>query len=187
MTILIDIDGVIFNTQETLLKWLNSFHLLNYTIEDITSYDWFDKTFIDPWEPMEFEEFWNDIAVNQQAIDYILKWKHEGHNIKFVTATYYHHALPYKIYKLLDYFKGEFNDKDVIICHDKEMIKGNILIDDCYDNINKFAMNFGYYGILYKQPWNFKQFIDKESNCKIWCYDTWNGIDSCIQYLNENG
>lgn len=187
MTILVDIDGVIFNTQETLLDWLNIRYDTNYIIHDITSYDWFDKTFESSWEATEYEVFWDYVKANQQSIDYILKWKHEGHIVKFVTASRYNESLPRKIYKLLDYFKGEFNDKDVIICHDKEMIKGNILIDDCYDNIKKFAMNFGCYGILYKQPWNFKQFIDKESNYQIWCYDTWSGIDSCIQYLNENG
>lgn len=184
MTILVDIDGVIFNTQETLLDWLNSFHLLNYTIEDITSYDWFDKTFIDPWEPMEFEEFWNDVEANKETIDYILKWEHEGHTLKFVTASYYHYTLPTKIHKLLDYFNGEFDDKDVIICHDKSMVLGHLLIDDCFDNCDNFHSN----SILYKQPWNKnakskKKFINSGIILRT---DNWNLIDNAVQLIVSN-
>ena len=183
MTILIDIDGVIFNTQETLLSWLNSFHLLNYTIEDITSYDWFDKTFCNPWEPMEFEEFWNDVTANKQAINYILKWKHEGHTIKFVTASYYHHALPTKIHKLLDCFNGEFDDKDVIVCHDKSMILGTLLIDDCFDNCN----NFNSYSIVYEQPWN-ENYIEKNRvfNPILFRTNNWELIEKTIKMFQKN-
>ena len=181
MTILIDIDGVIFNTQEMLLSWLNSFHLLNYTIEDITSYDWFDKTFINPWEPMEFEEFWNDVEVNEQAVDYIIKWKHEGHTIKFVTASYYHHALSTKVNKLLDCFNGEFDDKDVIVCHNKSMIVGTLLIDDCFDNCD----NFHSHSIIYKQPWNKeakskKEFINSDIILRT---NDWQLIDDAVRLI----
>ena len=150
MTILIDVDGVIFNTQETLLNCLNIKYDTNYTIDDITSYDWFDNTFDEPWKPMEYKLFWYYTKANKQAIDYILKWKNEGHTIKFVTASYYHHALPTKIHKLLDCFNGEFDDKDVIVCHDKSMVCGDLLIDDCADN----CFGFNNPAVLYEQPWN---------------------------------
>lgn len=151
MTILVDIDGVIFNTQETLLKQINETYETEYTIEDVTSYDWFNKKFNNnPWETLKSESFWFRVRANKQAIDYILKWKHEGHTIKFVTASSYHHALPYKIHKLLDYFNGEFDDKDVIICHDKNMVRGDLLIDDFLKNCNEFHE----FSIVYAQPWN---------------------------------
>lgn len=184
MTILVDIDGVIFNTQETLLSWLNEFEDANYTMDDITSYDWFDKTFEDPWEPMTHESFWRCVKANHQAIDYILKWKHKGHTIKFVTASYYHNNLPFKIHKLLDYFNGEFDDKDVIICHDKSMVLGSVLIDDCFDNVKNFPRLFSRDAILYAQPWNIRQYYEEDS-CNIVCCDNWSKIDTHIQFLSK--
>lgn len=182
MTILVDIDGVIFNTQETLLDWLNIRYDTNYTIEDITSYDWFDKTFDHPWEIMGHDVFWSTVKADKNAIDYILKWKHEWHIIKFVTASYYHHALDVKIHKLLDSFYGEFDDKDVIICHDKNMIRGDLLIDDCFDNVKRFiTMDYGQHGILYLQPWNILQYMD--FNNSLIGLDSWSEIDRCIQSI----
>ncbi len=181
MTILVDIDGVIFNTQEMLLKWLNPRYLTKYTIEDITSYDWFDKTFDNPWKIMEHDTFWHTVKANKQAIDYILKWKHEGHTIKFVTASYYHQALPTKIHKLLDYFNGEFDDKDVIVCHDKNMVVGTLLIDDCFDNCD----NFHSHSIVYNQPWNEyekskRKFFDSNIILRT---NNWLSIDGAVRLI----
>lgn len=173
MTILVDIDGVIFNTQEMLLKWLNTRYFTKYTFKDITSYDWFDKTFDNPWEIMEHDTFWYTVKANKQAIDYILKWKHEGHTIKFVTASSYHHALPYKIHKLLNYFNGEFDDKDVIICHDKSLIMGNLLIDDYLKNCNEFHG----FSIVYAQPWN--------NNTNLIRTNDWDVIDKRVQRIKK--
>lgn len=39
MTILVNIDGVVFNTQEHLLELLNDFNHINFTVENIDSYD----------------------------------------------------------------------------------------------------------------------------------------------------
>ena len=182
MTILVDIDGVIFNTQETLLKWLNNQYKTKYTIEDITSYDWFDKTFFNPWELTKFEEFWNGVKASKQAIDCILKWKHEGHTIQFVTASHYNYTLPIKIRKLLDYFNGEFDDKDVIICHNKSMVRGDILIDDCFDNCKQFVMIKNQQSILYSQPWNVDQFFSENEIRNMTSYGTWEGVDAYIKF-----
>lgn len=173
MTILVDIDGVIFNTQEVLLNWLNEVYKTDYVLDDITSYDWFDKTFDHPWEIMKFDEFWNKVKANKQAIYYFLKWKHEGHTIKFVTASYYHRSLPFKIHKLLDCFNGEFDDKDVIVCHDKSLIMGNLLIDDYLKNCNEFHG----FSIVYTQPWN------KDTN--LIRTDDWAVIDKRVQYIKK--
>ena len=182
MTILVDIDGVIFNTQEVLLNWLNEVYKTDYVLDDITSYDWFDKTFDHPWEIMKFDEFWNKVKANKQAIYYILKWKHEGHTIKFVTASYYHRSLPFKIHKLLDCFNGEFDDKDVIICHDKGMVRGDLLIDDCFDNVKRFIkMDCEQHGILYLQPWNVLPYF----NYGLVGVNCWFVLDKWIQFIDS--
>ena len=45
MKILFDCDGVLNNFQEHLLNILNKKHNTNYTIDDITYYDWIPDTF----------------------------------------------------------------------------------------------------------------------------------------------
>lgn len=188
MTILVNIDGVVFNTQETLLKWTNESCATDYSVDDITSCDWFyTKFYSDPWTTMENEEFWQDVHVDDDAIDCILKWKHEGHTIKFITASYYYSALSFKIRRLLDYLNGdgEFDDEDVIVCHDKNMVRGDILIEDNFDNANIFSKIPNQYSILYSQPWNINQFLQTEQIGKMLPYDNWDGIDAGVQFINR--
>ena len=183
MTILVDIDGVIFNTQEHLLELLNDFNHTNFTVENIDSYDWFDKNFTRPFDLTENVAFWNDVKANEEAIKHILKWKHKGHTVKFVTASYYHYGLPTKIHRLLDYFNGDFDDKDVIVCHDKSMVHGDILIDDCFDNCD----NFYDHSVVYKQPWNKEAKSKKEfvnSGIMLRTND-WQLIDNAVQLLRR--
>lgn len=174
-----------FYTQEHLLELLNDFNHTHFTVENIDSYDWFDKNFTRPFDLTENVAFWNDVKTNEEAIKHILKWKHEGHTIKFVTASYYHYSLPTKIHRLLDYFNGEFDDRDVIVCHDKNMVRGDVLIDDCFENADAFGNIPNQYSILYYQPWNINQFLHEENIGKMLSYDSWDGIDNCVHYIKR--
>lgn len=179
MTILIDIDGVIFNTQETLLNIMNTIYQTNYSFEEINYYEWFDEHFLNPWRFLEQETFWNFILVNQDAVEFISKWIEQGHTVKFVTATHYHQAINAKMRKLKNSFSGLIEDKDIIVCHDKSMVRGDILIDDYFDN----CTNFGNYAILFSQPWNSIKQIEDITN--ILRLDDWEKIDRVIQYIKE--
>lgn len=183
MTILVDIDGVIFNTQETLLNFLNNRYDKNYTIDDITSYDWFDKTFKDPWSFMEKPEFWYAVKTSPDAVKYITKWIQEGYIVKIVTASHFHHGIFSKMSKLKRDFGGVIRDEDIIICHDKSMILGTLLIDDCFDNCN----NFNSWSIVYKQPWN-ENYIEKNRvfNPILFKTNNWELIEKMIKMVQKN-
>lgn len=185
MTILVDIDGVIFNTQETLLNFLNNRYDTNYTVDNITSYDWFDKTFKDPWGFMEKPEFWYAVNTNPDAVKYITKWIQEGYIVKIVTASHFHHGIFSKISKLKRDFGGMIRDEDIIICHDKSMVRGDILIDDCFYNADTFSNIPNQYSILYSQPWNIYQFLHEEEIGKMLSYGSWDGIDGCVHYVEH--
>lgn len=45
MRILIDVDGVMLNTQEALLKRLNNRYGTRYTLENVTHYHWFESVY----------------------------------------------------------------------------------------------------------------------------------------------
>ena len=45
MKILIDVDGVMLNTQEALLKRLNNRYGTRYTLENVIHYHWFENVY----------------------------------------------------------------------------------------------------------------------------------------------
>lgn len=171
MTILVDIDGVIFNTQEHLLDWLNVMFNTYYTLSDVTSYDWFDKTFENPWTVTEKPEFWYGVKTNQEAVKYISKWICQGHYVKFVTASHYTQGLYNKLRKLKHDFNWIVYDKDIIVSHDKSLIQGCVLIDDNIENVTEFE---GPYFVIYSQPWNDKDVYNSSRS------NNWEEIDSNI-------
>ena len=173
MTILVDIDSTITNFGEMLLLANNQLHNTNYRYTDIISYDWFDKTFSNPWKPTEYRCFWNTVEVNPAAVTAIERWIRQGHQVYLCTASHSNDMIGYKIRKTLEPFNPEIiNERNVIIAQDKSIIMGDAMVDDFVDNL----VNFEGVRICYAQPWN-----------KFWWGfrdDSWNSIDNFIkQYI----
>lgn len=171
MTILVDIDSTITNFGEMLLLANNQLHNTNYRYTDITSYDWFDKTFPNPWKPTKYQCFWNTVEVNPAAVTVIERWVRQGHKVYLVTASHFNNMLGYKIKRTLEPFNSNLiNERNIVIAQDKSIIMGNVIIDDCVDNL----YNFDDVCICYKQPWN-----------KKWPYpfryNDWDKINDVIQ------
>lgn len=151
MTILVDIDSTITNFSEMLLLANNQLHNTNYQYTDITSYDWFDQTFYTPWKPTEYQCFWNTVEVNPAAVTAIERWVRQGHQVYLCTASHFNDVLGYKIKRTLEPFNPELiNERNVIIAQDKSAIMGDVMIDDCVENL----YNFNGTRICYAQPWN---------------------------------
>ena len=137
MIILVDIDSTITNFGEMLLLANNQLHNTNYRYTDITSYDWFDQTFYTPWKPTEYQCFWNTVEVNPAAVTTIEKWVKQGYKVYLVTASHFNDMLGYKLNKTLEAFNlALINERNVIVAQDKTAILGDIMIDDCVDNLN---------------------------------------------------
>ena len=82
MTILIDLDSTLTNFAEILLNWLKQNNTeFSPTYEDITSYNWFEENFINPWWPTELKNFWFEVRVSEDAIDKVLKWREQDHQV----------------------------------------------------------------------------------------------------------
>lgn len=173
MTILVDIDSTITNFGEKLLETTNKYYQTNYTYNDIVSYDWFDKTFEDPWWYTRYQTFWDEVKVNPEAISTLERWVKQGHKVLLVTASHFNDALGYKIRKTLEPFNPELiNERNVIIAQDKSTIMGDVMIDDCVDNLK----DFNGLRICYAHPWN--------AHCgDMERIDDWNLIDELVQNL----
>ena len=182
MTILIDLDSTLTNFAEILLKWLKQdAHLLDtttnlpFTYEDIVSYNWFEENFDNPWWPTELKSFWFEVRVNEDAVDKILKWREQGHQVFIVTASHFNNMLGYKILSTLsDFPEDTLDESDIIITRHKEIIKGDILIDDNMNNLHGFRGN----RICYAQPWN-KDYVGARTN-------DWDMIDKYIELFDNS-
>lgn len=173
MTILVDIDNTITNFSEVLLQANNNEYDTDYTYNQITSYDWFDKTFEDPWFITTRHYFWNIVKINPEAIHTLESWVKQGHKVLLVTASYFSDALGYKIKKTLEPFNPELiNERNVIIAQDKSAIMGDAMIDDCVDNLD----SFNGLRICFAQPWN-REYRGSRS-----C--SWEAINKIIQHVN---
>ena len=173
MTILVDIDSTITNFSETLLCCLNDTYNTKYNYNDIAFYNWFEKTFVKPWLPTEYEFFWDDVEVNPAAVTTIERWVKQGNQVYLCTASHFNDMLGYKIRRTLEPFNPELiNERNVIIAHDKSAIIGDAMIDDCINNLD----NFNGLRICFAQPWN-KEYRGSRS-----C--SWETINKIIQYVN---
>lgn len=171
MTILVDIDSTITNFGEVLLFVNNINNKTKYSYTDITTYDWFDETFGNPWTPTNSHHFWDGVQVHPQAVSTLEQWVEQGHKVYLVTASHFNNTLGYKIRKTLEPFNPELiNERNVIITQDKSTIMSDVMIDDCVDNL----VNFKGTRICYAQPWN-------KNWEKAFRYNNWNDIDSVVQ------
>lgn len=151
MTILIDIDSTITNFAEVLLKYLNKEHHTNYTVENITYWDWFIDTFADPWKPLKDKKFWDEVQVLPEAVKAVESLVKAKNKVYLVTASFFTDTLGLKIRNVLKAFYPVLEEKNVIVAHDKSTIIGDFMIDDNYHNLITSRCP---HKILYAQPWN---------------------------------
>jgi 5'(3')-deoxyribonucleotidase len=137
LTILVDIDDVLNNLLERWVDTLNDRYETNVRAEDVKTWD-IHTAFpsLDVWnvyEPLEEHSFWRGMEVKPGSEEGIKRLLFEdGHVVKIVTATNYSVART-KIEWLLDIFP--FYSEDVIIAYKKQMIRGDVLVDNAVHNL----------------------------------------------------
>jgi 5'(3')-deoxyribonucleotidase len=157
MIILCDVDNIVGNLVEAVLSVYNQDSGDNLKLTDITKYH--IENFVKPqYKDTFFHYFldkrvWKRMGLVPSVQKYMSKLFNDGHEIYFCTKTEMKNA-PKKESYLQRIFPYIDIRKHLIICYDKKMIKGDILIDDC-------TKNFGgqKYSICLAYPYN-KDFID---------------------------
>lgn len=151
MTILCDIDNTINNFSQILLTYLNLNEQTDYKVDDITTYDWFEQNFKDPWKYTNYPSFWKAVSINPNAVKTLELLAQNGHQIYLVSSSHFNDMLGLKIRNTLANFNPSLiNESNIIITQNKWAIKGDVLIDDCIDNLDDFEG----IRICYKKPWN---------------------------------
>ena len=160
MLISVDIDNCLNNLTESILEVYNADSGDNLSLSDITTYH------IENFVKIEYKkifyqyfldrEVWKKIKLQPHCREVIAKLNREGHRIIFVTTTEPEN-LPKKKNWLMRNFPFLDIRKSLFSCPTKQLVKCDILIDDCIANV---IGEREYYSILLTYPWNMDKSLD---------------------------
>ena len=181
MTILVDMDDVIENLLDAWIKFLNDKYGLSVKGSDVKEWD---MRLVYPtltpdqlYEPLHLKSFWNSVEPKEKASEYIQKLILDGHEVYIVTATHYG-TLKIKVECIINRYFPSLPYKNIIVAYKKQMIIGDVLIDDYPPNL----IGGQYLGILFDAPYN-RSFPNKEHG--ITRVSSWEEIYEVISNLQK--
>lgn len=182
LTVLVDMDDTIEGLLDAWIDWLNAKYGCSVVRDDITCWD-MRKAFpsVDPdavYAPLEEAEFWDTVRPIPGAADTLQKWIARGHEVYIVTATPYRDIRPKAencLFKLFPFLSWE----NVIVIGKKQLLRGDVLIDDGLHNLEGGA----YEKILVTAPYNTPYPAKENGMLRV---STWEEIEKAVEKL-ENG
>lgn len=161
MRILVDMDDTLEHLSDAWIKCLNEKYGFDVKREDIDNWDIasffpeLDRKQV--FEPIHTDDFWMTVEPFEGAAEVLQKLIEDGHDIYVVTASHYK-GLKGKLENALFRFYPFIKRKNVIVSYFKQMIDGDILIDDGVHNL----IGGNYEKILMDAPYN--RDFDAEAN-----------------------
>lgn len=153
LTILVDMDDTLEHLIEPWVQCLNEEHGTSVSVHDIRSWSirkmYPELTAQQVFAPLERAEFWDLVKPMDGAQEVLHEFVTSGHKVKIVTASG-HKTIEPKMERVLFRHFPFLNWDDVIITSDKQMIKGDVLIDDAPHNLE----GGDYHKILMTAPHN---------------------------------
>lgn len=154
LVILVDVDGVVADLCSEWLAMYNKDYDDSVTPHDITR--WATHEFVKPecgdkiYNYLWLDELYDNVKPIAGSQEGVAQLRAMGHRVVFLTSG----IQPAKIRWLHrhGFLTAEMwqQEKDVIIAHDKSLIRGDVLIDDGPHNFE----GFNGIRILFNQPWN---------------------------------
>lgn len=149
LTILIDMDDTIENLLECWVSELNRTYGTNVKYDEVFAWDMTEVfptlTKTEIYAPLHNSNFWSKIQPLPGSVDYVKRLIDDGHNVYIVTTSHYT-DIKNKIENVLTKHFPFISWKNVIIASNKQLINGDILIDDGVHNLEggeyiKFLMD----------------------------------------------
>lgn len=153
LTILVDLDDTLINFCEAWVEYINEKHGTAVCMDDIREWDIL-KAFPtlgrkEIYAPLFEEEMWKRVAPLPGAVKYLKKMIDDSHKVIIVTASH-HDTLSFKFNNVLYKYFPFITQDDVIITSQKQLIRGDVLIDDAPHNL----LGGEYTGVLVNAPHN---------------------------------
>lgn len=181
MRILIDMDDTLEHLSDAWVALLNKKYGFDVKREDIDNWDiasffpGLDRKQV--FEPLHTDDFWQTVEPFEDASDVLQQMIEDGHDIYIVTSSHYQ-GLKGKLENALFRFYPFISRKNVIVTYNKQMIRGDVLIDDGVHNL----IGGDYYKILMDAPYN--RAFDAENNGMIRVKD-WKEVYEAIEVLKK--
>ena len=184
MVILVDMDDVLEQLVEAIVKYNNAHYGTDVSAYDVVEWN-LARAFPTLTREMVYspeydEDFWSEVEPMPGADKVLRRLIDEGHDIYVVTASTYE-TLRQKMDDLLFRWFPFIDWKHVIVTSNKHMIKGDVLIDDGPHNLTGGS----YRKILFDRPHN--RSFDEKSVGAVRVHD-WEEIyeQICIMSKNNN-
>ena len=138
LTVLVDMDDCIEKLSLAWCEYLNYKYSLNVPYEAVNQWD-VSKAFPtltreQVYAPLQENDFWDWVKPIDGAAEALMRLKGDGHNVLIVTASDYQ-TLRTKMDKVLFKYFPFLTWDDVIITSRKQLIMGDVLVDDGVHNL----------------------------------------------------
>lgn len=176
-----DMDDTIEYLVMALVEWLNNKYGTKVEYKDVNEWrvsNFFPTLTTDQvWEPLHHREFWKTVKPMKDAQVYIEKLIKEGFPFFIVTSST-PESVPLKLQEVLYKYFPFIDKNNVIICHKKQQIRCDVLIDDGVHNI------IGpYKGLLKTAPHNRKWIIPENLTNQVFRVHCWKHIYEMVHFL----
>ncbi len=173
-------DDVLENLSVSWIRYLNEKYGLSVDPEEVT--DWDIASFFPSltreqvFSALRDGKLWDAVEPTEDAPEAMQRLLADGHTIYIVTATHYDTA-GVKFPKALFRWYPFLDWQHVIVTYNKQMIRGDVLIDDGFHNL----VGGTWHKILMDRPYNRKY---SAADYGIWRVKTWNEIEAIIKGLS---
>lgn len=185
--ILVDMDDVLECLIEAWVERLNEKYNRNVSPENVVEWDvcvYFPGlTKEQVHSPLFEDDFWKSVKPKDGAMEYVSKLHSEGFSIYIVTSSHYSTVQNKFRDALFPYFPFiDYNH--IIVCNAKQLVRGNVLIDDGVHNLlDSDTLKATYSKILFSANHN------KYFNCDktdIYRVNNWNEAYEIVERLYED-
>ena len=181
MVILVDMDDTIENLLESWVGYLNEKYCTNVNPDDVTDWD-VSKSFPEltreqVYKPLFDDELWRTVKPMDGAAENLKRLIDEGHEVYIVTNSCYQ-TLVVKMEEVLFRYFPFLTWEQVILASNKQMIRGDVLIDDGIHNL----IDGDYIKILMDAPHN-RQY--DAAPMGMYRVHNWDEVYKLIRQLSE--
>lgn len=183
LTILVDMDDTIENLLYTWVTYLDEKYGLDVRYEDIKDWE-MERTFTmlssdQIFMPLRDADLWKRVKPLPGAVETLQKFIEDGHEVYIVTASHID-TVHMKMNEVLFKYFPYIDYKHIIISSQKQMIRGDVLIDDAPFNL----IGGEYIGILMNAPHN--ESFDAESN-NLFRMLEWDEVYNFVTDISRKG
>ena len=185
--ILVDMDDVLECLIEAWVARLNEKYNRNVSPENVVEWDvcvYFPGlTKEQVHSPLFEDDFWKSVKPKDGAMEYVSKLHSEGFSIYIVTSSHYSTVSNKFRDALFPYFPFiDYNH--IIVCNAKQLVRGNVLIDDGVHNLlDSDTLKATYNKILFSA--NHNKYFDCDKT-DIYRVNSWNEAYEIVERLYED-